>query len=343
MVEQKYQETTITGIFPSSRQARLAVVQLKNAGFTDDQIQMERDPLDAQRQADYRVEERPKTGAGAAIGAVIGALVGALIAAGLLGLLPGIGAVLETDTLLTLILGAGVGALIGLLLGASIGRGRNEEVRTPVERSAADQRTVVTVHTSNWTEQAEEILRRGGAIDLQVTPEPVPAGVADDRQTLLGVDEQQKIESLPLVEERLVADTTERQLGTVRIRTVPEETTGRLEVAAERDEVFVEHVPVGSIVSERREPWDDDGTLVIPVYEEQLVVSKRLILREEIRVRRTPTTDVQIVEDTLRRDRLVIEDPDHTGAIREQYPTDRQPNEMYTDSFETADESARRE
>ena len=32
-------------------------------------------------------------------------------------------------------------------------------------------------------------------------------------------------------------------------------------------------------VSERRDPWGEDGVLVVPVYEEQLVVSNRLILK----------------------------------------------------------------
>ena len=60
--------------------------------------------------------------------------------------------------------------------------------------------------------------------------------------------------------------------------------------------------------------------LVIPIYDEQLVVTKRLVLRERMRVRRIATTERQLYQDTLRRERLVVEDPQHTGLVREQYP-----------------------
>ena len=96
---------------------------------------------------------------------------------------------------------------------------------------------------------------------------------------------------------------------------------GRLEVDAYREEIIVEHEPVGQVVSERDQPWEEDGVFVMPVYEEQLVVTKRLVLRERIRVRRVATTERQLFEDTLRRERLVVEDPQQTGLIREQYPT----------------------
>src|SRR5262249_49784398 len=101
-----------------------------------------------------------------------------------------------------------------------------------------------------------------------------------------------------------------------------EEVPGRLEVEALRDEVEVEHVPVGETVSERVAPHQEGDVLVVPVYEEQLVVTKRLILREEIHIRRTPTRDHQLFEDTLRRERLVVDDPTNGELVRERYPRD---------------------
>ena len=71
----------------------------------------------------------------------------------------------------------------------------------------------------------------------------------------------------------------------------------------------------------RREPWDEAGTLVIPVYEEQLVLVKRLVLKERIRIRRVGVSERRVFEDTLRRERLVVEDPRRTGMVREIYPT----------------------
>ena len=57
--------------------------------------------------------------------------------------------------------------------------------------------------------------------------------------------------------------------------------------------------------------------LVIPIYEEQLVVVKRLVLREQVRVRRQGATERQIFEDTIRRERLVVDDPAGTGLVHE--------------------------
>ena len=132
--------------------------------------------------------------------------------------------------------------------------------------------------------------------------------------------------TLELREEELVAHKETRELGTVEVRTEIERLPGRLEVDAYREEVNVEHEPVGEVVAERVQPWrDDDGALVVPVYEEQLVVSKHLILRERIRIRTVGTTERRVVEDTLRRERLVIDDPDDTGRIREQYSTETPP------------------
>ena len=147
---------------------------------------------------------------------------------------------------------------------------------------------------------------------------------ASDKEAALEAQtsELRDTERLELREERLVPRKVMQELGEVVIRTEVEEVPGRLEVQAYREEVQVEHVPIGQPVSERQAPWDEEGILVVPIYEEQLVVSKRLILKEHLRIRRTALTEVQLFEDTLRRDRIAIEDPAGTGAVRELSPFD---------------------
>ena len=133
------------------------------------------------------------------------------------------------------------------------------------------------------------------------------------------------VQTLELREEQLVARSEQRKLGNIELRTEIENVPGHLELDANREEVVVVHEPVGEVVSERREPWTEDDVLVIPIYEEQLVVSKHLVLRERVRVRKVATTERQFFDDALRRERLVIDDPQHTGRVREQYP--REENE----------------
>lgn len=146
--------------------------------------------------------------------------------------------------------------------------------------------------------------------------------------------------TIPLREEELVAHKELQESGEVVIRTVVEETPGRLEVSALREEIEVEHVPVNQVVSERRAPWEEEsGDLVVPVYEEQMVVVKRLVLKEQLRIRRVSAREQQVFEDTLRRERLVVEDPDNTGLVREVYARD----EDETEDGQAPREKARRE
>ena len=131
------------------------------------------------------------------------------------------------------------------------------------------------------------------------------------------------VQTLELREEQLVARSKQRKLGNIKLRTEIENVPGRLELDAYREEVVVVHEPVGEVVSERREPWTEDDVLVMPIYEEQLVVSKRLVLRERVRVWKVATTERQLFDDVLRRERVVIDDPQHTGRVREHYPTEQ--------------------
>ena len=128
-----------------------------------------------------------------------------------------------------------------------------------------------------------------------------------------------------LREEQLVAHKDLREVGEIRVRTQVEEVPGRLEVEAFREEAEVEHVPIGQVVTERESPWEEEGVLVVPVYEEQVVTVKRLLLREYLRIRRVATTETRLFEDTLRRERLVVEDPQNTGRVHEQAPAREQP------------------
>ncbi|MEO5727367.1 MAG: DUF2382 domain-containing protein, partial [Byssovorax sp.] len=54
----------------------------------------------------------------------------------------------------------------------------------------------------------------------------------------------------------------------------------------------------------------EGDTTVIPLFEEQLVLQKRLLLREEVRVtrRRTERRDAQVV--TVRREEVIVERAD---------------------------------
>jgi uncharacterized protein (TIGR02271 family) len=135
-------------------------------------------------------------------------------------------------------------------------------------------------------------------------------------------------ETMELREERLVAHKELEEAGRIHVQKVVEEVPRRLEVDAYYEEVDVEHVPIGRIVQEQAPPREEDGVYIMPVYEEQLVVVKRLLLKEEIRIRRRGATERRLFEETVRRERLAIDDPDHTGRVREHYATERPDGEV---------------
>ena len=130
--------------------------------------------------------------------------------------------------------------------------------------------------------------------------------------------------TLHLREEELVAVKEMRHVGDVQIRTVVEDVPHELQVEAFHEEVEVKHVPVNRVVAEREAPRHEGETLIVPVYEEEVVVTKRLVLREELQIRRIPASETRIFEQTLKRERLEVQDVDQTGLVHERYPDDGQ-------------------
>jgi uncharacterized protein (TIGR02271 family) len=134
------------------------------------------------------------------------------------------------------------------------------------------------------------------------------------RRVLPAQDEKRVVE---LREEQLVAHKELRDRGEIVIRTEVETVPAQLEVEALRQEVEVEHEPVGRVVTEREDVHHEEGVLIVPVYEEELVVTKRLILRERLHVRRVERSDKRLIQDDVQRERVVVEDPQHTGMVHE--------------------------
>jgi len=167
----------------------------------------------------------------------------------------------------------------------------------------------------------------------RATPEPVDTGPADrepaQETAILRPEDVGSVgwtgadtlvrdgDVLELRQERLVPRKAWRDAGEIRVRTEVEQVPGRLEVDAFREEVEVERVPVGEVVAERVAPWEDEDVLVVPVYKEELVVTRRLVLTEELRIRRVRTSQRQVFEELLRRERAVVEDPEGTQLVRE--------------------------
>ncbi len=108
-------------------------------------------------------------------------------------------------------------------------------------------------------------------------------------------------------EEHLHVGKTIRETGRLRVQQHVETTTEVVDEPLMRETVHVTHVPVGTYVDSPQPIRHEGDTVVVPVYEEVLVVEKRLLLREEVRItrHRDETRDPQ--EVTLRRTRVETE------------------------------------
>ena len=116
---------------------------------------------------------------------------------------------------------------------------------------------------------------------------------------------------LPLVEEALRVGKRRVETGRVRVsvNTDVAEQVVRETLRSERAEI--ERVPVGRELADgepapalRQEP---DGTVVLPVLEEVLVIERRLVLREEIRMRLVAVDEAVEQPVTVRRQRASVE------------------------------------
>lgn len=293
------EQSTVVGVFTDRDQAERAVEALLGAGFEAEQI-----GVATRGEQSGATEQDTLAGEGAKTGAVSGGLLGGQLGAAAVGLIPGIGAVLAAGALAAIAGGAVAGAGVGGVLGGLIGMGIPEDEARFYEEELKGGRTLVTVRAGDRADDATRILRQFGAYDwtnrMPATPE-----TPESRRTL------------EMRAERLVADTSMKDAGEVVIRRIVEEVPGRLEIDAQHEEIEIEHVPIGEIVHERQEPWHEDDVLVVPVYEEQLAVVKRLVLREELRIRRVRVTERQIFEDSVRRERIQVEDSEQRGRVRD--------------------------
>ena len=128
-------------------------------------------------------------------------------------------------------------------------------------------------------------------------------------------------EVVPLVEETATAGKRKVTTGRVRVQTVTETVEDFARADLQRETVEVIRVPVDRIVEDVPEIRTEGDLMIVPVVEEVLVVEKRLVLKEELHIRRKVATEVVEVPVTLRKQRAVIERlPPHTSPSKEEIP-----------------------
>jgi uncharacterized protein (TIGR02271 family) len=108
-------------------------------------------------------------------------------------------------------------------------------------------------------------------------------------------------------EEELLVAREPVEAGSVRVHTLVD-TEAVAEHADTQAEQFdqAERVPAGESDSGKIETLED-GSISIPLLEEQLVVTKRLVVRERVIVRKRTVSESHRIEAELRRERVAVE------------------------------------
>lgn len=132
--------------------------------------------------------------------------------------------------------------------------------------------------------------------DGEGVPRPVEGRVPAESSTVI-----------PVVEEELEVSRREVETGRVRVTKKVHERQQVVDEPSWAEEVTVERVPVGEIIDAPPPVRYEGDTMIVPVLEEELLVVKRLVLKEVLRITRRRHERREPLEVTLRAEEATVE------------------------------------
>jgi uncharacterized protein (TIGR02271 family) len=113
--------------------------------------------------------------------------------------------------------------------------------------------------------------------------------------------------TIPVIDEELLIRKRRVLDGTVEVRTHTDHIEESRETILDRQQVDIERVPFDVVVDVAPEVRIEGDVTIVPVLEERLIVEKRLVLVEEIRIRKITTSETEQVGAVLRKQRVTVE------------------------------------
>jgi stress response protein YsnF len=106
--------------------------------------------------------------------------------------------------------------------------------------------------------------------------------------------------------------------GRVRVQTLTDAVEELAHAEVQRETVEVTRVPIDRMVETAPAIRTEGDVTILPIVEEVLVIEKRLVLKEELHIRRRIETEAVEVPVTLRKQRAIVErlDPDDQAPDR---------------------------
>ena len=125
-------------------------------------------------------------------------------------------------------------------------------------------------------------------------------------------------EVIPVIHEKLRIEKREFESGRVLVHKTVSERDEVAEVLLRQQDLIVDRVPGGRAVSEAPQTRQEGDTLIVPILEEVLVVEKRLMLKEELHIRKRSSERTEQHKVRLRAEHVEIE---QTGPNRSNQAT----------------------
>lgn len=199
----------------------------------------------------------------------------------------------------------------------------DEAARVMIQRDDGGMMTLApgmyTVHNGvlRLNQAVPETGADGGARGDRQQTRPLPTGSAQSAPvgTTQAMDLAPGEEvRIPVLREEAVIGTREVERGGVRVHKTVDEREEVVQQPTFHEDVDVERIPIGRVVDAAPEVREEGDTLIIPVMEEMLVVEKRLVLKEELRITRRRTTQTEEARVVLRQENVQIERIDEREA-----------------------------
>ena len=111
---------------------------------------------------------------------------------------------------------------------------------------------------------------------------------------------------VPLVQERVRIDKRLVDKAVVEIRATTKEHLRAISETLKQEQVEVLRVPMDVLVETAPEVREENGTIIVPVVEERLVITKQLVLVEELHVKRTSIDKVTDIPVSLRSTEVTV-------------------------------------
>ncbi|HEY7376124.1 MAG TPA: YsnF/AvaK domain-containing protein [Polyangia bacterium] len=200
-------------------------------------------------------------------------------------------------------------------------RGRNlEETAVPSASAPAEPAT-----------SAASIPETGAAAGLAAAASPARRAERTERAEERAEEEEKEASDereeirIPLMREEIGIEKVARESGHVRIHKTVHSEEKHFSVPVTREEIVIEHVAIGREGTPTVEHAFEEGTVDVPLYEEEVRVSKRPYLEEEVVVRTVARSIEREGSAMLRHEEAEVED------TRKSAESSRSDEERYAD------------